>query len=577
MAKTKKSIAAFIKEYEAYLASIKESVARVSNEREQWVRELDALVETWAGTPVVANVVALHSQEAWWGALERTSVRELHHIWKYAENTVESLARGQRLAKDNILACTRLSQDLGLKLQEADVTSGNAEEVRNSASSKADAANDARDTSNDAWLDAHVKKWERQGVASRAPMDYDYSAPQPWWAKQWLLSVINPEMATNMQDARKFEKRTGTNLYSVAQGYHQRLADRDQTQEAYRAAKRDASCVEQVRNALQQEKSNNDSDLQRNIKAVFPEKGPVSLEAQSRHARTSAVENAARYCIMNNVNNVAGLALVLPDAQAYATQAGKYAAMQQVTESLKNATTHWRQGETVVDAGLVELKRLARKHNSRTSIGLDTDKTRDMTENIERASIGTLTRFQSARPLLNNASPFSSNSFSASRNTIENTTINNSNDNLFWTIAWMHLLMSNNQSTSSNSDNGVFPLLDPQQFESNFNNANGGLGFTSGASFENIDNAMGLSVDWGQGISNVGNDFRVDIPSAADVSSGSSSGSGFSDYSPPSSYDSSSSYNSGSSYDSSSSYSSSSYSSSSDSSSSSGSSCGGGD
>lgn len=569
MAKTKKTIAAFIKEHEAYLISIQGSVSRVANERDEWVRELESLAEKWSGTPVVANAVASHSQEAWWDALERTDVPELQHIWRDAEDTVSSLVRGQRLAKDNILECTRLSQELGLKLQEADVTLGNAEDVKKAALSKTKAAVGAREASNDAWLDVHVKKWERQGVASRAPMNYDYSAPQPWWAKQWLLSVINSEMATNMQDARQFEKKTGTNLYAVAQGYQQRLADRDQTQAAYRAANSDAERIERVHNALVQEQSNNEFKLQRSIKDVFPTTGPVSLKSQSLHARTSAVEDAARYCIMNNVDNVAGLALVLPNADAYAQQAGKYAAMQKVADSLKSTTAHWRQGEQVVNAGLAELKKLSRKHSTHTNIGLDTTKTQDMTENIERASIGTHARAQSARPLLHNPSPFSSNSFSTSRNASTTTTTSNSNDSLFWTIAWMHLLTSNshaasiNQSTSNISENGTLPLLDPQQFENNFNNANGGLGLTSGASFENIDKASGLSVDWGQGMSIVGNDFTVDIPSAADVSSSSGGGSSFSDYSSPSSYDSSSS-------------SSSSSSDSDSSSSSSGSSCGGG-
>lgn len=582
MAKSKQSIELFIDEYEKYLRSIKASISRVDKERDQWVKEQTSIEENWAGTPVVANLVAAHTQEAWWAGLEKASDPQLQDIRRKAEKKVADLARNQQFAKDKIQECTAISNGMSDKLSEADTVLGAAQAKRDAANTVLDNATRARSEANDAWTDVHVKKWKRQGVAARSPMDYDYSAPQPWWAKPWLLAVINSEMASNMQDAARFKERTGKDLYATVQGYEQRTETLRQAQETAKIADRDFRRVEQVYTSMVDAKKENERELQRSIDCILPDAGPKSLAAQSLHIRTSAVETAAKYCIMNNVAEVGNLTLVLPDAQEYAQRAGKLAAMQKVTESLNTATTNWRKGEKGVENALEQLNKLARKHSRRTKLTMDTGPVQKMASDIENASVHTQSRFRSARPMMSQSTPFASRSFSGNNDTVvHHTTVNNSNDSAFWTMAWMYLLMSpspasaiehgaNNGNNLVPSDSTALPLLDPQQFENDFQNANGGLGIAN-ITFEDLalpDTSVSVDSDRSWSTDSGGGGFSVDIPDVQiDTSSVSSSsgGSSWSSSSDSSSYSSSSS--SGSSCSSSSG---------SSCSSSSGSSCGGG-
>ena len=157
MAKSKQSIELFIDEYEKYLRSIKASISRVDKERDQWVKEQTSIEENWAGTPVVANLVAAHTQEAWWAGLEKASDPQLQDIRRKAEKKVADLARNQQFAKDKIQECTAISNGMSDKLSEADTVLGAAQAKRDAANTVLDNATRARSEANDAWTDVHVK------------------------------------------------------------------------------------------------------------------------------------------------------------------------------------------------------------------------------------------------------------------------------------------------------------------------------------------------------------------------------------------------------------------------------------
>ena len=564
MAKTKQTIARFIDEYGTYLSSIQNSIARVEKEREQWVKEQKAMEETWAGTPVVANLAAAHSHEAWWAALEKTTDPTLHDIRKEAERKVASLVQNQQFSKDKIEECTLLSQSMMVKLADADSVMAEAHAKKQEADAQLEKALRARNEFQDSFIDGLINKWESQPAASRSPMNYDYSAPQPWWAKPWLLAITNSEMAANMLDAARFEQKTGKNLYAAAQGYEQRRVTLQEAQDVANTANRDYKKFEVVYNSLVDAKQSNDKELQRSIDWILPDYGPKSLAAQSQHMRTSAVEKAAKYCIVNNVAQVGGLSLVLPNAEEYARLAGKLAAMKKVTDSLDTATNNWKKGEIGVEGALDQLNKLARKHNRSTKVSIDTDPAQNMARGIEQASINTHDRFKSARPLMRQNTPFAPQPLPVNTNTVVPThtasnSSTNTNDSTFWMMAWMYLMMSpgpasaieNGSRDMAPTDGAALPLLDPVKFEHDFQNANGGLGLASDISLGSlaiadpqifVDSARGWASDSSAGFSVSIPDVQIDTSSISTSSSGSSWSS-----SESSSYSSSSSSDSGSS------------------------------
>ena len=179
--------------------------------------------------------------------------------------------------------------------------------------------------------------------------------------------------------------------------------------------------------------------------------------------------------------------LELPDAQVYAQQTGKMAAMKEVEQTLAKATANWRQGEKAVEEGLRKLNKFKRQHSSSTKIKMDTSGIQSATRNIEHASLGMKKRFSAARPAMQQSTPFAASSFSNSGSTTHYHTTTNSSDSNFWTMAWMYMLLSDNGHAHGNADTPT--LLDPQKFEADYQNANGGLGLTG--DFSNLDFSMG--------------------------------------------------------------------------------------
>lgn len=574
MSTTKQSIARFIDEYESYLSSIKKSIARVELERKQWQKERDELEENWAGAPVIAALVASHPQDAWWKALAQADIKELRATHTNAEKKIQELVDTQQFAKDKIQECTRLSRELSEREASTRSIVDSTQKTKDAAKAVADNAANLRNSYLDNRLDAQIQKWQQQPVVARSPLVYDYSKSQPWWAKPWLLAVINPEMGRNMAYAKDYERESGKNLYEALQGYAKRKDVHDHTKAELDEAIASANAIKKTHESILQAQQNNNAELTRNTGWVLPDSGPRSLVSQSEHIRATAVEYAARYCITNNIPQVGSLALELPDAQVYAQQTGKMAAMKEVDQTLAKATANWRKGEKAVQDGLNNLNKLARKHTRSTKITLDSSGVLAATRNMEEVSIGMQKRFSAARPAMQQSTPFAANSFSGSNSTTHYHTTTNTSDSNFWTMAWMYMLLSDNSHAHASHGNTETPtLLDPQKFETDYQNANGGLGLAG--DFSNLNFSMGdsdvsLERDRSFAASTDGG-FNIDVPAMEVESSGGSSW-GSSSSSGSSSWGSSSS-------DSSSSWSSSSYSSSSDSSSSGsscGSSCGGG-
>lgn len=577
MSKTKQSIARFIDEYESYLSTIKKSISRVEAERKQWQKERDELEGNWAGAPVVATLVATYPQEVWWKALAQSDVKELRSTHANAERKVQELVDTQQFAKDKIQECTRLSRELSEREASTRSMVQATQKTKDAAKAVADNAWNLRNSYLDNRLDAQVQKWQQQPVVARSPLVYDYSKPQPWWAKPWLLAVINPEMGRNMAYAKDYERQAGKNLYEALQGYAKRKDVHDHTKAELDEATAAANAVGKTHDSIVQAQRTNEEELQRNTGWVLPESGPRSLASQADHIRTTAIEYAARYCITNNIAQVGGLALALPDAQVYAQQTGKMLAMKEVEQSMAKATANWRQGEKAVEAGLSNLNKLARKHSRSTKISLDSSGVQSATRNMEEASIGMQKRFSAARPAMQQSTPFAANSFSGSSSTTHYHTTTNTSDSNFWTMAWMYMLLSDNGHAHASHGNTDTPtLLDPQKFEADYQNANGGLGLTgdfSNLNFSTGEADVSLERDRSFAASTDGG-FNIDVPAMEVESSGggsswSSSGSSSSGSSSWSSSGSESSWSSPS-------YSSSSDSGSSSSGSSCGSSCGGG-
>ncbi len=523
MSKTKQSIARFIDEYESYLSTIKKSISRVEAERKQWQKERDELEGNWAGAPVVATLVATYPQEVWWKALAQSDVKELRSTHANAERKVQELVDTQQFAKDKIQECTRLSRELSEREASTRSMVQATQKTKDAAKAVADNAWNLRNAYLDNRLDAQVQKWQQQPVVARSPLVYDYSKPQPWWAKPWLLAVINPEMGRNMAYAKDYERQAGKNLYEALQGYAKRKDVHEHTKAELDEATAAANAVGKTHDSIVQAQRTNEEELQRNTGWVLPESGPRSLASQAEHIRTTAVEYAARYCIMNNIAQIGGLALALPDAQVYAQQTGKMLAMKEVEQSMAKATANWRQGEEAVEAGLSNLNKLARKHSRSTKISLDSSGVQSATRNMEEASIGMQKRFSAARPAMQQSTPFAANSFSGSNSTTHYHTTTNTSDSNFWTMAWMYMLLSDNGHAHASHGNTDTPtLLDPQKFEADYQNANGGLGLTgdfSNLNFSTGDADVSLERDRSFAASTDGG-FNIDVPAMEVESSG---------------------------------------------------------
>lgn len=487
MSTTKQSIARFIDEYESYLSSIQKSISRVEKERQQWCSERDALENNWAGAPVVASLVAAHPQDAWWKALSQSDIKELRATHSNAERKIKELIDTQQFARDKIQKCTRLSRELSERETSTRSMVNSAQKTKDTAKAAADSAWNMRNSYLDPQLDTQVQKWQQQPIVARSPLVYDYNKPQPWWAKPWLLAVINPDMGRNMAYAKDYQRQSGKNLYEALQGYAKRKDVHEHTKAELDEATAAAEAVGKTHDSIVQVRQTNETELKRNTGWILPETGPQSLANQSEHIRATAVEHAARYCIMNNIAQVGGLVLELPDAQVYAQQTGKMAAMKEVEQTLAKATANWRQGEKAVEEGLSKLNKFKRQHSSSTKIKMDTSGIQSATRNIEHASLGMKKRFSAARPAMQQSTPFAASSFSNSGSTTHYHTTTNSSDSNFWTMAWMYMLLSDNGHAHGNADTPT--LLDPQKFEADYQNANGGLGLTG--DFSNLDFSMG--------------------------------------------------------------------------------------
>ena len=556
MAKSKQTIAAFIDEYEAYLRSINSSISRVQKERAQWLKEKTAIEDNWAGRPIVQTLKALHSQETWWNALKKATEPGLQRIYQGAIDKITHLVQGQQFTKDKVQECTALDKNLGLKLSDADLVLGEARQQNTLAKSTLDAALGIRQEYHDSWLDSRFSNWKKQREKARPPIHYDYSAPQPAWAKPWLLPVLNADMAKNMKAAAVFKETTGKSLYAVAQGYEARLFSLQQAKQSVDATKTEYQRVETIYNSLVDAKINNERELERSMQWILPETGSTSLIHKTQDAHALAIEYAIKYCILNNVTKMGNIELPLLGAHEHAQRIGKIAAIKNVAEALDTSATHWKTGEDNVERALRQLNALARKHNKRTAVSIDTAPVQKMARDIEQASIVVHSRFESVRPKMSQSTPFVSQPFSGN---------SNSNDSNFWTMAWMYLLLNTNSNTSMSSgvqnpgsgDGQTLLFLDPVKFEDEFQNANGGLGLSGVMPLETLN----ISIDGARVLTSHDSEFSVNISDLKiDIASSSFSGSSSSGYS-------SSSWSSSDS---------SSYSSSSSSDSSSGSSCGGG-
>ena len=477
MAKSKKTIAQYLTIYKEHASKIAESITRIESEKKSWSREHDDLVMEWYGTDKVQALFSANPLDTWWKQITQydmfhpsTLDSTLKKVFQSGCNDIKNIEDTQanneaRLARLNVkLEETRTQIGPLQKKWQAFI---GLTEVHKTKMERIQAE---RALNHDEFIDARHEQWQEQiPQGSRHPLQQDYSRPQAWWAQPWILKMVNPTLLQNIEDAKKYKKLTGQNLYASAHAYWARKEKLHKAAEEYNSTHTVTEETLKTIKRLDETSSQLYEQKCEVEKALFKATGPDSLTKQIQVVQTRTVKDMLRHCLRERITSLAGVTLAVPTASEHSQLLGKEQAIDKVRSQLQTTLTKWTQARTNVDTAVSKLESLARKHSRSTQISMDASGVEKLSSSMDGASRNMQTRYQQGRNYLSNPTPFSrrdDDDYYQRQQT--------NNDSMFWTLAWMHLIMSDSHA-SGNHLNNETPLLDIETFQTKYDDTLGSL------------------------------------------------------------------------------------------------------
>lgn len=317
------------------------------------------------------EVVNTSDPKTWFEALRNEQNPHLKLFHTSTELTIKGFGFNQNAAAEKLQEHTSRAQLLNEQLKNAQ------DQLLNSHRDSDQAYQHFHETAalkiehHDHFLDKHMDAWMRS--SSRwTPLEFDHQAPQPFWAKPWLLAIINPARARYMEQANQFEKESnGLNLKLTSLTYPIRKETAARANAAVSYGCDIRSTIEDTIDTLVDSIQQNSLQLEKAQIWLASEESPTFRAKNIASAYKECAELVVRYCIRHNISSVGSLPVSLLDSAEYDEKTNSIITLDNRQATLRNEISHYKELVNILNQNIENLERLKYKKGSSAKVSMD--------------------------------------------------------------------------------------------------------------------------------------------------------------------------------------------------------------